>query len=159
IDRPTLDWTLRAANPPFDGLQDLINEYRLGQLTDTSTIEIVAYNVAAVDGTSNVNGQTANFQVRTSLGLSPEKFSTGYRVLTQGKVVDRGNLGGDRFQWTDHADHRVGLASFAVPRAAVVQAIPQYGGIAQQFYWFTDPATAQNPRMAAFDAFDPKLEV
>jgi hypothetical protein len=51
IRQPHLDWELKAAAPPYDGIQELINEYRLGLLRgDAASVEIFASSVAA--GTS-----------------------------------------------------------------------------------------------------------
>ena len=51
IRQPDIDWEIKAASPPYDGLQELANELNLGPLVDTTgRVEIVAYNVAVIDG-------------------------------------------------------------------------------------------------------------
>jgi hypothetical protein len=42
--------------------------------------------------------------------------------------------------------------------AAVVNCVVSYEGIAQSHLWVGDPEKAQNPRRAAYETFDPKLE-
>jgi hypothetical protein len=50
IKRTVLDWELRAALPPYDNVQELLNDYQLGPLnTEFSSIEFVAFNVAVVE--------------------------------------------------------------------------------------------------------------
>jgi hypothetical protein len=40
----------------------------------------------------------------------------------------------------------------------VINCTLTYDGIAQAHYWLVDPENSQNPRRAAYEAFDPKLE-
>jgi len=53
---------------------------------------------------------------------------------------------------------RIGAATISVPRAAVVHAFACYDGVVYHHYFFGDPNSFQNPRRAAYEAFDPKLE-
>jgi hypothetical protein len=144
--------------PPYDGLPDLLNEFQLGQLRSVSSVEVAAFNVAAIDASSTVEGETAKLAIRVANGIPTEKVSINYRVLDQGRVVKRDRLGGDKFHWNATPDHQSGTIEFAVPRAAVLHCIAVYSGVAQKYYWVADPATFQNARRAAYEAFDPGIE-
>lgn len=157
IDRDKLDWELRACDPPFDGVQDLLIEFQPGILRHSSTVEIAALAVALIDFESVVAGEAAHLSMRVALASDVNKVAVGYRVLEQGRVVSRGRLLGSAFRWEDKDGYRKGSAEFAVPRAAVVHAIAVYNDIAQAHYYFGDPNCFQNPRRAAYEAFDPKL--
>ncbi len=157
IEQPQLDWGLRAASEPYDGLQDLLNEFRPGAPRGVCCVEIAALGVVAIDATSQVNGEEATLLVRAALGADPSKIAVGFRILTQGNVVARQQLQGTAFAWEDRDGLKVGTAKFSVPRAAVVHAIATYAGMAQQHYYFGDPNSFQNPRRAAYEAFDSKL--
>jgi len=154
LDIVALDWELRGASPPYDGLSDLLGEYRLFSLSDISTIEIVAYEVCAIDNRSTVEGETAHFIVEIAPELNPAFLRIGYRIFDRGAVSRRGYLPGASFSWATEDGQRIGRLDFAVGRAAVVHAIASYGGIAQHHYFFGDPSTFQNPRRAALEALD-----
>jgi hypothetical protein len=43
-------------------------------------------------------------------------------------------------------------------KAAVLQCFASFDGIAQHYWWVSDPSTAQNARRAVYEVFDPKLD-
>src|SRR6185437_15399017 len=51
----------------------------------------------------------------------------------------------------------IGSAEIDVPKAAIVQAIPAYDGLAQHAYAFGDPNAFQNARRAAYETIDPQF--
>jgi hypothetical protein len=154
LDTQSLDWELRGATPPYDGIFELLNEYRLFQLAEIGTIEVVAYSVCAVDHRSAVDGEQAHFAFQLAPSLSPEGFSAGFRIIDQGKTVARSRIAGTEFTWQDEGFHQFGTKDLAVPRAAVVHAVATYNGAAQHHFFFGDPNTFQNPRRAALEALD-----
>jgi hypothetical protein len=153
-DSEALNWELRAADPPYDGLVDLLTEYRLFQLADVSTIEVVAYSVCAIDARSTIDGEGARMAIQLASSLSRENVSAGYRIIDQGKTVARGRFVGTDFTWADEGVHQLGTRDFNVPRAAVVHAMTNYNAIAQHHFFFGDPKTFQNPRRAALEVLD-----
>ena len=158
IRQPHLDWELKAAATPYDGIQELMNEYQLGLLRgDAASVEILAPSIAAVDFSSPVIGKKAKLLVRLANGLLTEKFKLGYRVLNQGRVVERKRLDGSAFRWTSSADApQEGSAELDVPEGTLLHCFASYDGVAQQFGWY--PSTTQNARRAAYEAFDPSLQ-
>jgi hypothetical protein len=157
IEQPKLDWQLRSASIPYEGLQDVLSDFRLGVLQGVNCVEVLAFNVAAIDASSNIKGQTATLNVRASNYVDREKVSVGVRVLEQGRVVKREQLPRDAFEWSEKDGHKLASTSMHIPLAAIVHGIVSYNGVAQQHYYFGDPASFQNPRRAAYEAFDPKL--
>ena len=157
IVQPNLDWDLRSAEIPYDGLSDLLHEFRPGDLRSSICVEVAAFNVAAIDASSVVTGETATIVVRASPFATVSKVSTGVRVLNQGRVIERKQLTGDTFKWEQRDGFQFGTATFAVPQAAVVHGLANYNGVAQHHFYFGDPSSFQNPRRAAYEAFDPKL--
>ncbi len=91
IRQPEIDWEIKAASPPYEGLQELANEFHLGPLIQrTPHVEVVAYNVAVVDAqNSKVDGTNASIEVLLAKGLAHDRVSLGYRVYTSGAVVTR----------------------------------------------------------------------
>jgi len=153
-----LDWEVRAAATPYDGLQDLASEFQVGIVrTDAISIEVAAYNVAAFDLTSAISGTKAKVGLRLAKGAKFDDASLGYRVLSQGKVTARGLIPGKDFKWSESADHRQGWAQIEVPPAAVVHGIANYAGVAQHQGWAIDPDAVQNPLRAVYETFDKAL--
>jgi hypothetical protein len=159
-NQPGLDWEVRASPTPYDGTQELLAEFQPGILRGVNRIDVAALEVAAIDGSSVVEGELATLRVRAAGKTITDKISVGMRVTNQGKVVERREVLGNNFTWTiDEKGMRVGEFKFAVARAAVVQAFAKYNGVVQHLYFFGDPNSFQNPRRASYEAFDPRLEI
>ncbi len=158
--QPHFDWEVKAAMTPYDSVAELLAEYRLGALHgDASNLEVVAYNVAVVDLTSTVIGTKAHPVVLLADGLSSDKVTLGYRVFSQGRVVQRATIAGTAMQWGTRDVLLQGTATIDIPPAAVLHCIASYAGAAQHQAWLSDPSTLQNPQRSVYEAFDDKLEV
>jgi hypothetical protein len=160
IAQPNLDWELKAAPKPYNVLQEVLTEYQLHPSAgvDDINIEIVAFNVAAVDSTnSTVAGEHATIRVYLARGLRPERFSLGYAVYKDGSPTFRDVIPSDEFEWSQRDAGQWGTTTIQVPNAAVVNCVTVYEGIAQSHYWLSDPSRRQNSRRAVHEAFDPNL--
>jgi hypothetical protein len=160
IRQPDIDWEIKAASPPYDGLQELAVEFGLGPPAQRPPfIEIVAYNVEAIDvQRSKVSGTSANIHVLLAKGLAPDRLTLGYRVYVPGSATARSVISGASMQWTEEEQAQHGETEIQIPVAAALNCTVSYAGIAQSHYWLGDPDRAQNPRRAVYEAFDPKLE-
>lgn len=157
--QPHLDWEARAAEAPYDGIQEILTEFQPGVLQGVNRVDIAVLDLAAIDFRSIVEGEIATLIVRTVANAELDKVSVGYRILDQGRVVKRSTLVGSDFEWKNVDDVQLGTATIAVPKAGVVHAFAKYDSIVYHHYYFGDPTSFQNPRRAAYEAFDPKLEV
>jgi len=159
IRQPALDWELRAAALPYDNLQELANEFQVGQLQGNSPIHvlILAYSAALIDGVSRVQGEKADIGMRLAHGLKKEDAAVGIRVLKQGVVVERRQIVGKDLNWVKMPECNLGTAQIQVPKAAAVQCVATYNGVAQSNLWIADPSTTQNARRAALQAYDSDL--
>jgi hypothetical protein len=89
VRQPQFDWEVKAAATPYDSIAELLLEYRLGTLRgDAANLEVVAFNVAAVDLSSTISGTKARPAVLLADGLSPDKVTLGYRMFSQGRVCN-----------------------------------------------------------------------
>lgn len=159
LPQPDIDWELKAAPDPYDGLQEVINEFGLaGMSKPTATVEIAAFNVAVIDAASRVSGTNADLSINIAHGLSPERAKTAYRIYAPSTPPIRGVVSGENMQWTDDGNIRRGRTNLQVPNAAVVNCAAVYNDIAQGHLWIGDPERAQNPRRAVYETVDPKLE-
>ncbi len=160
LDSSSLDWELKATPTPFESVQELCVEFGVG-LTDgdSSTVEIVAFNVAAIGVESSVTGTKAKLAINLVNGLEREKASLGYRLIERNAVVSRGTLSGKDVSWENTANFQRGVARLEVTAGTVLHCFACYGGRAQHHYWVADPTTAQNPFRAVHQAFDSNLEI
>src|SRR6185503_580508 len=84
-----LDWEVRAAAKPYDGIAELLSVFQPGVTTAVARIDMIALEVAAIDMSSTVDGEQAKVMVRVAQKATTDKVSVGYRVVEQGKVVER----------------------------------------------------------------------
>ena len=159
LPQPDIDWEIKASPTPYDGLQEIANELGLGGMTGlTSSVEIAAFNIAAVDGqNSKVSGTSADLQIVLAKGLLPERAKLGYRIYVPGMPTQRGIVPGEKMQWNEDAAIQHGQAKVQVPNAAVINCTASYDGIAQSHLWVGDPEKTQNPRRTVYETFDPRL--
>jgi hypothetical protein len=156
---PLLDWELKASPTPYDNLQELAFECTLGALRDVINLEVVAFNVAAVDPASTITSTTGKLAVRLAPGLLPKHVMLGYRVFSQGRVVERSSVRGNKMLWEKQEALQHGRVEVEVPPAAVLHCVVSYRGIAQQHYWVADPTTAPNARRVVYELADNRLEI
>jgi hypothetical protein len=158
--QPALDWEIKAAATPYDGIQELASQYDVTPLADVTNInvEAVAFNVAVIDASkSSVSGKSATVHVLLAKGLSPELVKLGYRF--PGPTPTRASIIGQNMEWTEGDNHQRGIALLPVPDTSLVNCTVTYNEVAQNHWWLGDPARLQNPRRAVHEAFDNKLEV
>jgi len=122
ITQPALDWELKAAPTPYDNLQELAFECQLGPLRDVVNVEIVGFNVAAVDATSTIAGTAGKLGVLLAFGLNPHSVALGYRVFSGGRVVKRSVVPGTAMQWRQGEKLQHGWTDIEVPlrRSSIV---------------------------------------
>ena len=160
IRQPEIDWEIKAAARPYDGLQELANEFALGPLIQRPPyVEVFAYNVAVIDmERSRVAGTNADIEIRIAKGLERNRVRLGYRVYALGIAPTRALVPPTEITWTEDATFDRGRAKVQIPLAAALNCAVSYDGIAQSHYWLSDPNRIPNPRRAIYEAFDPKLE-
>jgi hypothetical protein len=156
---PLLDWELKASPTPYDNLQELAFECTLGALRDVINLEVVAFNVAAVDPASTITTTTAKLAVRLAPGSLSKHVMLGYRVFSQGRVVKRSSVRGNEMLWEKQEALQHGRVEVEVLPAAVLHCVASYRGIAQQHYWVADPSTAPNSRRVVYELADNRLEI
>lgn len=152
-----LDWEVRGAERPYDNFRELLAEYRLDVQGNNSTFEVVLSQVIEVDHNSRVSGERATIGVYLSRHLPKDGASIGYRVFEKHSVAVRGRVQGKDLTWLDEGDHSIGTAEITVPRAAIVQLVASYNGVAQYSFYVGDPEHAPNDRRAVYETFDADL--
>jgi hypothetical protein len=127
IDSLALDWELKAMPIPFESVQELCAEFGIGSMDgDSSTVEIVAFSVAAISGESSVTGTRAKLVINLVGGLEREKASIGYRLMDRNAVVKRGIISGDGIAWENATNVQRGQAELEVTAGAVLHCIASH---------------------------------
>lgn len=156
LSQPESDWLLKAADAPYDSVQELAIEYGLGTLrSDRALLEVVARTAIEVLAESSVTGTRASVGVWMASSLDRAQAKLGFRIVHQGRVVQRGAIRGADLTWSDRDFAVVGVGSIEVPAGSVVQCIASYAGEAHHVQWRADPATFLNPRAAILSLIDP----
>lgn len=158
--QPQVDWLLRAASTPYFSLQELAFDFNCGLLDDKNTvIDIIADNTLFIDNQSEINENTAHLWVRMAKQLNTDDVTLGYRLLVNGKVIDRKYVLGSQFRWETDKDVLRGNIRITVPSGSIMQCFANYRDIARHFYWVGDPTIAQNTRRSIFEIFDGGLDI
>jgi hypothetical protein len=153
-----LDWELRAAITPYDGLAELMSEYGLGSLQNfASSVEVAAPPVAEIDPSSRIDGQTAFVRVRLARELATAPFSLGYRIVSERAPTGRHRIESSALHWAQTADGWEGAVTINVPERAAIQCFASYDGVTHHSSWISDRSTGQNPRRTVYEAIDPGL--
>ncbi len=160
INSTLLDWELKAAPTPFFNVQELCDEFLVGQIRgDFVSVEIIAFNVAVVATESSIEGNKAKLVIVIADGLATENASIGYRVFDRNRVAKRGLLSGSEIKWQKIENVRRGISEIEVPTGAVMDCVVNYAGVAQNHFWIADLKTSQNPFRSVHNAFDNNWEV
>ena len=155
---PAVDWLLRSANPPYDSLQDLCNDYRLGKLSSNSVADVLAFHTVWIDQRSQIQDGQLHLYVALMKGLDKDLCSVGYRVLGTDRIIRRGSFSASQFIWGEEEDLWIGMLSTSQKPGDVVQCFASYDGRAQHQAWVIDKKRPQNPRRAIYVMQDEGLE-
>jgi hypothetical protein len=161
-DSRQFDWEVKAADAPFDSLDELLGHCGLPtlmQLGDSTTLEIVTRTPAVVGANSSINGSEAVIECRIAKALDPGKLRLGYRILQKDQQIVRGSVTGDSFEWREEKDLKIAFHRISVAEASVLQAFLSYDRISLHQWWVTDPKKHLNPWQAIHQIFDQDLEL
>jgi hypothetical protein len=156
-DSPTdIDWELKAAQLPFNGLADLATEYRLGSFEgSTISFDIEVPNALAIDPMSQVKDKIARVRIAPQFSLDKSEISLNVVVRSRGKVSLRESIDGRRLTWAAPDPHGPVLGSFDldVPSGAAVDCIAVYSAIAQHQSMLVDKS-GENQLRLTLDSVD-----
>jgi len=160
-----LDWNLKANNPPYDSLVELLAEFRLGgYVGDFSCIEIPAYNLAEIDLNSKISGSNAEPGVILPEHADRKMFQLGMIVYDKGIGVNRLMLQENQLTWTTKEISpsqfiQYGSTKFKVPLGVTIKCFAIYRGLVQHMGWIADPQLFPNWRRVVYECVDPKFEI
>lgn len=160
-DQRALDWELKAAEAPFDNLDELLSQCNLPaqmQMGDSTTLEIVAKSPVTISDASAITGSDAVIECRLATALDVGKLRLGYKILHK-ESIERKSVSGSALDWRQDGDIKIGTYRMSVGSASLLQTFVSYAGISHHQWWVTDPQKRLNPRLAIHQVFDEDLEL
>ncbi len=154
-----IDWNLRAANPPYSSLQDLLLDFGIiDGSSSISAIDVYGDNVAFVRQDSKVHNDVAILNVVLANNLNTSLMALGLIKHVNGNVEERCCISGNEFEWKECNGMLIGAKQIPVKRSTVLEVFASYAEIAQTHSFIFDPDAVPNTRRVAYEAFDPQLE-
>lgn len=155
-----LDWELKAADAPFDNLDELLGFLDLPNIGmgDFTMIELVARSPTLISESSIIEDSQATIKCQASSSIDIKNVKLGYKIFHKNSV-GRSSLMGESIEWKIDGDLQLGSVTIPVGDAQVMQAFLSYKGIALHQWWVSDPKKHLNPRFAIHQTFDEKLDV
>lgn len=160
-DPRVLDWELKAAEAPFDTLDELLSQCNLPtqmQMGDLTALEIVAKSPVMISDASTITGCDAVIDCRLSTALDIGKLRLGFKILHK-ESIERKSVSGSELDWRQDGDIKVGTYRTPVGDASLLQAFVSYAGVSHHQWWVTDPQKRLNPRFAMHQVFDEDLGI
>ena len=161
VDTRVLDWELKAADAPFDNLDELLDQCNLPiqrQMGDSTVLEIVAKAPVEISGASTIAGSVAVIECNLAAALDTGKVRLGYKAL-HADSVERGSVNGSALDWRQEGDIKIGTHRMPVGVASLLQVFVSYAGVSHHQGWVTDPQKRLNPRHAIHQVFDEDMEL
>lgn len=160
IPKIELDWYLKGQPIPYDSLDDLGYAFGVGQLElGYANVVIQAGHVCEVNFSGTVDGTTAHLSILLPNKQSSDQFSIGYKVFSDGVVLERGAIQGNAFSWRAQGDYITGEKKIAVPLGAKVHCFATFSAVTQHTGWIGDPKTIPNLKGLVFDEIDEDFKV
>lgn len=155
-----LNWELKAADKPYENLDELLGSLGLPTAArmDSTALEIVANSIALIHVDSIIESGKALLKCVVAEGLHIEKLKLGYKIFER-DYVKRGHIAGSDFRWKPDGDIQTGEFELPVGESSVLQMFASYEGHALHQLWITDPNKHLNARYASYAVFDPDLKV
>lgn len=155
-----LDWALRASDPPYLGLNELLAEF--GLPIPVGNIVFDAYHVAPIGidrERSHLSGSELNVSVRLEPGIARDKVQVGLVAIKPGETAIRRAFTGAELSWEEIDGIQFGSLNWTVLPGRAVQAIAVLDRLAFHYWWIVDPQHILNARKAIFGAVDPDLTI
>lgn len=158
VSQPELDWELKAAEQPYEDLNEFTASFDIEPIQGhTIAFNVMSLPVVEIDPAMTVEDGRAVIGLTMLGGLPQDRMSLGIRVLQNGKVTERRSVATWDILWRQDARCLRGTASIPADRGAVIHAVAVYAGVAQHERLLVDGAASQNSQRVVFEAFDPNL--
>lgn len=161
-DRAALDTSLRAAEPPFDGAEDLRSwlGLRLPESGSLSSITIsVNPPVDVLTDRSGFFGDALRVVLSAHRNANRSLVRLAIRAVPAGDLKGRLQIG-DRIIWNEApAGLLEGRVDVALPDSTAALSMLLVGSETVRREWFLHPTKAPNFRFAAVKQFDPGLRM
>ncbi|MDN7695059.1 hypothetical protein [Burkholderia cenocepacia] len=154
-NREYFDTSLRLADPPFDGLDDVAGWLGLkvtGQVQPSISIVVHPAADLLLDA-CKLKDNRLMLVIEAVSHLDPNAMSVMVREAPGLGVQTRKRLS-DRILWTQDGDKRIGNLTVDLRNAHAALVMLVVGKHTVRRHWFTDPAKAPNHRLSTMNHFD-----
>jgi hypothetical protein len=162
IDRPALDTSLRASEPPFDGAEDLRNwlGLRLPASESLSSIAItVSPPVDLLIDRSGFIGDTLRLTLTSHRNADRSLVGLAIRAVPGGGLISRFQVA-DKITWSETSSGLFeGTVEIALPGESAALSMLLVGSETVRRHWFLHATNAPNYRIAAVKHFDVDLRM
>jgi hypothetical protein len=159
-DPQQIDWELRASDPPYLALTELLQEFGLPPLGTHGTFEVYHSPPVAIDRErSYLCGTVLSISIRLEKGLCIEDAQLGVVAMKAGETSVRKTFRACELTWTRDGEIQLGTIKYAVPSGRAVQSIAVFKGVAFHYWWVLDPLQIPNTRKAVYEVIDPDVAI
>jgi len=153
-----LEHAVRVLDTPYDGLQDLLNDFGLSSdrlRADTCTIEIVLGQPAeTILARSKIDKEKLHALVMASQLADPRKLKIGARLPSGQGLWDRVSVSGDSLSWTPEGDFQSAVTALSIPNAGHCQVLPSYDNHFISRWWIVDSSKRWTARATFLGSYD-----
>jgi hypothetical protein len=158
FDSSGLEWELKAADPPYLTLNELLFDYGLAPAPTQPQVEAAHTLPVAIDhGLSRLDGSIARIGIRLEENLPHDKVEARLVGFKPGEPALRRCFKGCELSWTKDGALSVGTVELSVQVGRPYQVIALFAGVAYHFWWLLDPHQVLNPRKLVFETVDHEL--
>lgn len=159
VDSPSIDWDLMSATPPYGSLQELSHVYDAGLITTNLKVDIIAPPLIAVESKPSFTDDTARIGIRAATNVPENTISLGYSIHNKSNQIgEKGRILGSELDWeTIEGNIKRGTAEINVSQHSSIHCFASMNDVTYHHWWVHNPAYIENPRKAAYEAFDENL--
>jgi hypothetical protein len=160
LDFERVDWELKASDPPYINLQELLLEYQTAIPAGHAIFESFYAAPIIIDGErSSLNGEDASISVKVEQAINHDDVRVGVIAIKAGEAAFRRTFKGSELEWTDDGKFAIGSVACKVPAGRAVQSVAALKDVAFHYWWVIDPQHVMNARKAVYEVVDPGLAV
>lgn len=158
LDR--LNWELKAADMPFDNLDELLTYCglpKMMQMGDSTVFEVVASPPGWIGDGSTIRNGEASIECHVASALDIGKVKLGYETFPKDSGK-RASIDGSVLEWRHEGDIKIGTHRIQVGKAPELQAFLSYESFCLHQLRVWDPQKHLNSRHAIHQVFDKNLD-
>lgn len=161
VDFESLNWELRASNPPYDDVNELLTIVDIRRdifSLSSPVIDVISLPPAVVATDSSMADGKTHVHLLAGGKADVSKISLAYKVIKKGQPIRKSaSLAGCK--WTRKGEHQEGTLTIDTEHGELVHLFLKYDREAIYHWWLRDPDKYVNPYLAAYECYDEESTV